>query len=275
MRGSGNQPRDPPVIPYVAPPLQNAAVLVTRPVQQALSLAERITHLGGEAILFPSIAIEPIRTIGAIGAEVAAAYNLVIFVSVNAVDCGARLIRTGDATRIAAIGSSTAAALSAMAIKVDFVPTADFSSEALLIDAALLRAAGPRVLIVRGAGGRTLLQESLAALGAHVDVLEVYRRVPPTVEPAVLAALAARWMEGDIDIVTATSVETLTNLAALLGEPAARLLRSTPLVVASARIRDTALALGLGGDIVLARGADDDSLVGALCDWRTRARGGC
>jgi len=44
------------------------------------------------------------------------------------------------------------------------------------------------------------------------------------------------------------------------------------LLIASPRIREAALAMGLRGDIVLARGADDESLLGALSYWRTRAR---
>jgi uroporphyrinogen-III synthase len=254
------------VIPLVVPPLKGAGVLVTRPTLQAGSLIAHIQRLGGEAVLFPAIAIEPIVL------SVAASYDLVIFVSANAVEHGARLLSRSDSTRIAAIGKATAAALSAIDVQVDFVPAADSSSEALLAHPDLAVGADTRVLIVRGVGGRTLLQESFAARGSHVDVLEVYRRTLPTVEPAILATLATRWDAGDIDIVTLTSIETLTNLLALLGDTAERFLRRTPLLVASQRIGDAAVAMGLAGEIVLANGADDESLVGALCFWRTRAR---
>ena len=252
------------MIPLVVPPLQGAAILVTRPASQATSLAARIQQLGGEAIPLPAIAIEPIAV------EVAAPHDLVIFVSSNAAEHGGRFIDTTAATRIAAIGKATASALATMNITVDLVPDADSSSEALLAHPQLGLASGARVLIVRGVGGRTLLQESFAALGVQVQVLEVYRRVLPAIDPALRSALEARWTAGELDIVTVTSVETLTNLVAMLGP--AGLLRDIPLLVASERIGEAAVAMGLQGEIVLARGADDDSLLGALSYWRARAR---
>lgn len=254
------------MIPLVVAPLRGAAVLVTRPEQQAATLVAKIQRLGGEAILLPAIAIEPITV------AVDAGYDLVIFVSVNAVEHGARLIVRTAATRVAAIGKATAAALTAIDIKVDFVPAADSSSEALLAHPELAMSTLARVLIVRGEGGRTLLQESFTALGAQVDLLDVYRRTLPVVDAGVLAAINARWDAGEIDIVTITSVATLHNLLTLLGDQGMSRLRATPLLVASPRILEAARLLGLDGDMILANGADDESMLGALSYWRTRGR---
>jgi uroporphyrinogen-III synthase len=257
------------MIPFVVPPLRGASILVTRPAAQATSLLQQIQRLGGEAIAFPAIAIEPIRT------SVVTACDLIVFVSTNAVEHGSHLIPAGTATRVAAIGKATAAALSAINVHVDFVPAADSNSEALLAHPELASTSCSRVVIVRGVGGvsgRTLLQESFAGLGAQVEVLEVYRRICPSVDPATLAAIESRWAAGEIDVVTVTSVETLTNLFAQLGDAGATHLRRTPLLVASPRIRDAALAMACRGDIVLANGADDESLLGALCYWHTRNR---
>lgn len=252
------------MIPLVVPPLQGASILVTRPAAQAVSLATRIEQLGGEAILLPAIAVEPI------GAEACGHHDLVIFVSSNAVEHGTRFISVSPSVRIAAIGKSTAAALGALNITVDFVPDGDSNSEALLAHPGLELASGANVLIVRGVGGRALLQESFLARGMQVRVLEVYRRVLPLLDPAVRSAVEHRWLAGDLDIVTATSVETLTNLVSLLGDDG--FLRHIPLLVASARIGEAAVSMGLQGDIVLARGADDESLLGALSYWHARAR---
>jgi uroporphyrinogen-III synthase len=254
------------MIPLIVPPLRGTSILVTRPARQAVSLVDHIQRLGGDALGFPALAIEPVPT------ATTQAYDLVVFVSVNAVEHGSHLIVRNTGMRIAAIGKATAAALSAMDIQVDITPDAEANSEALLAHPGI--AAGPcaRVLIVRGNGGRTLLQEAFTGLGAHVDVLEVYQRMLPVVDATTLSNLVARWEDGDIDIATITSVATLTNLLALLGDTAAQLLRATPLLVASMRIREAALALQFEGDIVVAGGADDDALVGALCYWRTRGR---
>ncbi len=254
------------MIPLVVPPLHGTSVLVTRPVRQAVSLVNHIQRLGGQALSFPVIDIEPVPAV----AE--REYDLVVFVSVNAVEHGSHLIVRNSTTRIAAIGKATAAALSAIDIKVDITPNAEANSEALLAHPDIASSQCARVLIVRGNGGRTLLQESFTALGAQVDVLEVYRRSLPVVDAVALRDLEMRWEAGDIDVVTATSVATLTHLVTLLGDMAPRLLRTTPLLVASQRIRQAALALQLEGDIVVAGGADDDSLLGALCYWRTRGR---
>lgn len=256
------------MIPMIVPPLQGASIVVTRPAQQAVSLSQHIQRLGGEAILFPALAIE------AVAAGVAPPCDLVVFVSANAVAHGAHLITRTAQTRVAAIGKATAAALEALDIHVDFMPAADANSEALLEHPELAATACSSVVIVRGVGGRTLLQESFTALGAQVQLHEVYRRVRPEVDAATLAAIGSRWAAGEIDIVTVTSVTTLTNLFAQLGGSVAHLLRRTALVVASPRIREAALAMDCQGDIVLARGADDDSLIGALSYWQTRNRNG-
>jgi len=77
-----------------------------------------------------------------------------------------------------------------------------------------------------------------------------------------------------IDVVTATSVETLDNLLAMLSEQGRALLATTPLVVASRRIMQAALERGLRGDIIVAGGADDDSVIGAVSQWNARAKNG-
>ena len=68
-------------------------------------------------------------------------------------------------------------------------PAEGDDSEALLELASLREAiAGPdpRVLILRGEGGRELLAERLRELGASVEYLELYRRELPRYLPAAL-----------------------------------------------------------------------------------------
>ena len=80
------------------------------------------------------------------------------------------------------MGAATAQVLQAQGLKVDFSAQGD-DSEALLalphLREAMNRAATPRVLIVRGVGGRELLAGRLAEQGASVDYLELYRRNLP------------------------------------------------------------------------------------------------
>ena len=257
------------MIPRVVPPLTDLTVLVTRPAVQCAALCAEIERYGGSAIAFPAVEIEPV----AVQAKVASEdYDLVVFVSVNAVEHGARDVTRSARTRVAAIGRATAAALAAAELAADIVPEAGFTSEALLAHPQLQLTSGARVLIVRGEGGRELLKETFAAHGMSVETREVYRRVRPSVDAARLAEVEARWSDEGIDVVTATSIETLENLQALLTERGQQLLSSTALLVPSRRIVAAAVSAGLRGEAIVAAGADDASMIGALAQWRMRAR---
>jgi uroporphyrinogen-III synthase len=259
------------VIPRVVPPLTGLTVLVTRPAAQCSVLCAEIERQGGSAIAFPALEIEPVAVQAAV---VAADYDLVVFVSVNAVEHGARQVTRNARTRIAAIGRATAAALAAAELAADIVPEAGFTSEALLAHPQLQLTSGARVLIVRGEGGRELLKETFVAHGMAVETREVYRRVRPNVAAGRIAEVEARWADEGIDVVTATSIETLQNLQALLTERGRQLLSSTTLLVPSRRIVEAAVSTGLRGEAIVAAGADDASMIGALAQWRMRARTG-
>lgn len=255
------------MIPAVVPPLTGLSVLVTRPAPQAEQLAANIRSLGGDAHVLPAIDIQPVA------ATVAGVYALVVFVSVNAVEHGARLIDKTLHLRIAAIGKATAAALAAAGMPADIVPESGFTSEMLLAHPDLSLAPGARVLIVRGSGGRDVLQQTFTAQGFAVEMLDVYQRVLPALTEERRSELEALWAAGGIDVFTATSVETLQNLSALLSERGRELLKATPLVVPSPRIVAAAAQMGLEGECLLAAGADDQSIIGALSQWHARARG--
>jgi uroporphyrinogen-III synthase len=257
------------VIPKIVPPLTDLTVLVTRPAPQCAVLCAEIERQGGSAIPFPAIEIEPIA-MAAVAAQVEP--DLIVFVSVNAVEHGAARVSKGPRTRIAAIGRATAAALAAAKLTADIVPDAGFTSEALLAHPQLQLASGARVLIVRGEGGRELLKETFVAQGMTVETLEVYRRMRTQVDAARVNEVEARWADEGIDVVTVTSIETLENLQAMLTERGRQLLSNTTLLVPSRRIVAAAVGAGLRNDAIVAPGADDASMIGALAQWRMRAR---
>ena len=255
------------MIPAIIPPLTSLTVLVTRPAPQAETLAGRIRALGGVAQVLPAIEIQPV-----VAAPAATHYQLVIFVSVNAVEHGANLIRKTADMRIAAIGKATANALAAKDLPADIVPERGFDSESLLSHPDLALPPGASILIVRGSGGRELMRDTFTARGFSVDLLDVYERVLPTLDAARRQQIETLWSGGEIDLVTATSVATLRNLSALLTDQGRECLAVTPLVVASRRIGEAAAAMGLRGECVVAAAADDDSMLGAMAAWHARAR---
>ena len=247
-------------------PLAGRTVLVTRPAPQAAALAQAIETAGGAAFVFPALAIEamPADALQAPLARLREA-DLAIFVSPSAAQFGMTAIRAGGglspATVVFAVGPGTARALAALGVGPVVTPDGQ-DSEALLALPQLAEVAGKRVVIVRGAGGRPLLADTLAARGAEVRFLECYRRVLPRADAA---PLLARWQAGGIDAVTVTSAETLHNLAALLGEAGAPLLLHTPLFAPHEKIAAAARHFGVAHVIATAGG--DAGLVDGLINW--------
>ncbi len=247
-------------------PLAGRTVLVTRPAHQAPGLAERIRAAGGEAYVFPALAIEPVpHTELAASLTALRGADALVFVSPNAARVGMAAIRTAGglphAARVFAVGPGTARALADAG--VDGVIVGDGQdSEALLALPALQDVAGRQVLIVRGVGGRPLLAATLAARGARVAFLECYRRTCPHGDPA---PLLAQWQAGGIDAVTVASAETLHNLAHMLGESGLASLVHTPVFAPHAKITEAARRFGIVRAITTAGG--DAGLADGLVNW--------
>lgn len=236
-------------------------VLVTRPAAQAEVLCRLIEDAGGEAIRLPLLEIQPsVIDNAAMRPE---DWDWLVFVSANAVRCAFEWLGPqwldGSRAKIAAIGHATAQALTERGVAVDLKPKQQFNSEALLASPEWAEAAGQRFLLVRGAGGRALLAETLRARGGVVGYAEVYRRVLPATD---VRGLLARWRAGGVGAVTVTSGETLDNLFHLLAENAGELMSKTPVVVIGERL--AAHARGLGCARVAAADAGDTEIFDAV-----------
>lgn len=261
------------MIPLLVAPLTDLTVWVTRPALQSNSLGERIRALGGEALLLPVLDIVPRAA-----AMPAHAHELLIFTSVNAVTHGLPVLQSqfelaatsGIKPLVAAVGASTAAALTQHGYRVDLVP--DRANSEGLLAAALLQLPPPRVLIVRGIGGRELLQTTLTTRGSQVTLCEVYARAPATPDAVQTDAVVTRLRAGELDVISATSVDTLHALLALLDAADRQLARQATLLAGSARIAAQAAQLDWRGECVASASPDDQHLLGALVRWRMRAR---
>jgi uroporphyrinogen-III synthase len=247
--------------------LSGLTVLVTRPQGLGEDLVQAIESRGGEAVLVPAIAIQPVQPDTSELADLATlpAGGLAIFASRNAVAWGARYLPQ-PRPRVAAIGPSTASALAELGLVPDIRP-AGFTTEDLLAQPEVQHLAGVRVFIIRGEDGREALADGLKARGARVRYLDVYRRVPAPLDPERRRQLLDRWAAGGIHAYTATSGDIFRNLCTILGNEGEPLLRTTPLVTVSRRVLQIAEQWGHSAARLLADGPDDHSLAEALARW--------
>ncbi len=247
-------------------PLAHQVILNTRPAHQQGELSAMLEAAGARVLSFPAIDIvlseadaAPIDT---------AAYDILLFVSRNAVDGAMRLIDRANLPPglcCGVIGSATRAALLAqLGAPVDLIESEPYNSEALLRAEALQRVDGKRILILRGQQGRNLLGDELAARGARVDYREVYRRELPAVEAGAFERLVAAEFP---TLVVLTSNEGMHNLLELVDAAAAARLKDLPWLLISERMRESALKLGHNADIVIALSASDDGIRQTICDW--------
>lgn len=247
-------------------PLDGYTVVVTRPAAQAGPFIEQVRSAGASCIALPTLVIEPLDPGPGVVADILAQpWEWIVYTSVNAVESAAAALgRLPAARAVAAVGRATARALERHGIRVDLRPETA-NSEGLLATPELEHVAGQSVLLVKGAGGRDLLRETLAGRGAHVRALDVYRRSPATLDPAAAMAIEAAVRDELARLIVAvTSAEVLTSLLELVPAPTAGALRDAGLLVPGARVAAAAQAAGWRGRIVQAETAEDPAMFAAL-----------
>lgn len=203
-------------------PLTGKRVLVTRARHQAGQLSYELERLGAEAIEIPAIEVVFPLSFGPLDNALRnlRRYKWLIVTSVNAV----RAIQDRRAVlqfstaefanvKIAAVGSSTARALTEAGLTVAVTPK-EYVAEALA-RALPEQMTGERVLIARAAIARDVVPDALAERGAKVDVVEAYRTVVPQESVEKLRELFAA---GGLDAATFTSSSTVANFFRLMRE---------------------------------------------------------
>ncbi len=252
--------------------LRGVGVLVTRPEAQAAPLCRLLESRGATVATLPVLRIEALRVTDAMrGPGSPEGFDLVIFTSANAVEFGGALAAPMRAP-VLAIGPATARALQRAGHRDVLVP-AQFDSEHLLQHPAFAQIAGRRILIVKGAGGRNLLQDELTQCRARVTVAEVYRRERIQPDPRALQALEERLVARAIDVVTATSGEIAAALVKLATPPMRREFERVHWLVPGARVAASVREHGIAAPILLAGSAEDQALLSAVERWRASESG--
>ncbi|MDA7087054.1 uroporphyrinogen-III synthase [Pseudomonas sp. SA3-5] len=249
--------------------MSNWRVLLTRPVEECAALAATLAEQGVYSSSLPLLVIEALAETSEQRATILELdrYCAVIAVSKPAARLALALLdryRPQPPTEQPwfSVGAATAEILDNYGLTVHYPEQGD-DSEALLalpqLQQALAAAGAPRVLILRGEGGRELLAERLRDQGVQVDYLSLYRRLSAQYPPA---ALVERVQAECLNGLVVSSGQGFSHLRALAGEHWPSLAR-LPLFVPSPRVAEQARAAG-AERIVDCRGASAAALLAAL-----------
>ena len=232
-----------------------AAVMVTRSGRVGEQLAQSIQLKGFDSWHIPTLKIQSEELL--IPAE---DFQQAIFVSPNAVKYSvvkSALLKDVLPDELIAVGQGTADSLRQAGFEKVVIPT-QFNSEGLLTLPQLQTVVGQQILIVKGRGGRLLLESTLRKRGAVCHSLEVYCRVTTQIDgPSWNAFLS---FNGE-HIVTIASNEAMSALTNNLDRKFKQ--EHLTLVVASQRIKENALHQGYQ-KIIVAESAANDEMLSAI-----------
>ena len=240
--------------------------MVTRPVQLADRLSELCAAQGATVIRFPCLEIiDTARSEANLGKiRQLDKYDLLVFISRNAVHYGTRLLNEAGIYQIdmpvAAVGIKTAEALAEAGIADAIHPHEAASSEALAAMQSIKNIKRGAVLIFRGQGGNPYLGKELNRRGLEVDYVEVYRRQKPSEH------LRLNEQHMVPDYITAASGETLANLHAMTEANSMVMLLDRQLVLGSHSIAALHSRLGFKRPPIVAHSPIDEDMLPAIID---------
>lgn len=202
-------------------PLEGRRIIITRPEEQAGEMAHATRELGGVAVLLPMIRIQPaedttrcdlaLRELKTTDAVAFTSANAVRFTMNRAAAIG--LAPTSwDGREVYAVGSKTADTARRYGLSVTVVP-GEFSGADLATALSERPWKGKRVLLPRSDIGRDDLLKSLAAAGADVMPVVVYRTVGPDDTSARL--MRQEVLKGSAAIITFASPSAVRNFGRL------------------------------------------------------------
>jgi len=223
------------------PSLHGRVVVITRPAGTAAALARRVRACGGVPLLLPGLSLRGAAGEMGLRTQMRIALNdqLLVFTSPAAVRFAAALLPLRTHATVLAVGQGTAQALRRHGVHA-LAPSRQDSEGLLDLPAAqVLR--GKRVAQIGAPGGRGMLREQLAARGARLRELQVYRRMPPRLDRRHVEAVSALPRSARVLL---SSAEALQNLVDLLPPPVLARLRAAVAVASSARLAQAAHEAG-------------------------------
>ena len=234
-----------PFEPKPPQPLAGQTILVTRPVEQAVSLCELLEPLGARTLIQPTIRIEPPNDMAPLRNAIQRCHDMIdsemtsaamnenetkvlwlLFASANGVQSWCetwnslchdsldtlRQLQRSERVKIAAIGTGPATALEMYHLAIDRIP--EKAESGSFADAFEKEARdGTTFWLVRADRGRDVLPNQLIAWGGEVTQIVAYHSEDVTTpEPGIPATLDG------IDWVTVTSSAIAKNLIRMFGD---------------------------------------------------------
>jgi len=198
------------------PDLRGIRVVITRPMAQYESFANKIKGSGGEPICFPLIEVIPVDNFSALDKSLGdlASYEWLIFTSINGVRIfWERSSKLGlesipNNLKVAAVGSKTAQALIEVGISPNFTPD-EYISDAIISGLGILK--NKKMLLPRALISRDTLPKMIRKAGGLVDDIPIYRTIP-----VIPDQLAYEAVEEKVDAVTFTSSSSVESFATLI-----------------------------------------------------------
>lgn len=235
----------PATLPAVAE--NSAQVVITRAPAESRALVRALRTIGLEPVLLPALALRPVPELNARTlADRLATLDALIALSPAGVRFARHLLprpRLRRGLRLYAIGQGSSAALRRWTGR-EVIRGSEPRSEGLLASEALSAVEGWRIGLLGAPGGRRLLADTLAARGAKVELIAVYRREPARWDRRHrqrLNALERPW-------VLCSSEQALRALLSLAGTARFRLLSGTA-IVSSPRLARLASECGFTATI--------------------------
>jgi len=245
-------------------PLASLRVLVPRGGRWGDAAAARLREFGGIPVIAPMLnfasAEDPAALANALHELQDGQFDWIVLTSATTVDVlVSQGVRIPDSTRVAAVGETTAAALTLAGYRVDFAPTADNSARGLVKEWPASEIHG-RVLVPQSDVAEPTLVAGLAKLGFEAEFVTAYRTVGVPVSPEVAADVAS----GRIGALLITSGSVARQVSAQLSP----IPDGTVIVCIGPRTAFDTRAAGLPVHAI-AEERTSDALVAALVDYVT------
>jgi len=239
-----------------------------------MPLCRLLESLGATTLRLPAVEIRPLKDRRALTEQLGVLENfdVIVFTSANAVRFGVSFLNQRRGLTLAALGPATSRALNQAGYRVAVQPDS-FDSEGLLTHPRLEHVAGHRILIITGTSGRDLLQQELTRRGATVVCAHVYERLPVTPSAAALQKVQERFTAGELQVITATSLEIGASLLKLAPLELRGEFERVHWLVPGERVATGLRELGLKAPLLHADSAEDQDLVAALIRWRSSVSG--